>query len=181
MFHSTRQYFAVVSQLILLAGAGVGLAASPASAEQATDETDLSRIGSSVIVAKHSGQCLDVTGASQDNGAAVIQWPCHGGSNQQWSLYNAGDGYYLVTVNHSGQCLDVTGASQDNGAAVIQWPCHGGDNQQWSIVPEGNGYFSFIARHSGQCLDVTGASQDNGAAVIQWPCHGGDNQQWAID
>ena len=38
------------------------------------------------LVDQKSGQYVDVTGASTANGAAVIQWPGHGGTNQQWSL-----------------------------------------------------------------------------------------------
>jgi glucosylceramidase len=36
------------------------------------------------LVASHSGKCLDVYGAGQQNGARVIQWNCHGGPNQRW-------------------------------------------------------------------------------------------------
>ena len=28
--------------------------------------------------------CLDISGASDANGAYLIVWGCHGGSNQQW-------------------------------------------------------------------------------------------------
>jgi arabinan endo-1,5-alpha-L-arabinosidase len=34
----------------------------------------------------HSGQCLEVYGASTANGAAMNQWPCNGGANQQWLI-----------------------------------------------------------------------------------------------
>ncbi|WP_157930561.1 RICIN domain-containing protein, partial [Glycomyces xiaoerkulensis] len=33
-----------------------------------------------------SGLCLDVSGASTDNGALVQLWTCHGGDNQRWNL-----------------------------------------------------------------------------------------------
>jgi len=36
------------------------------------------------VVARHSGKCLDVSGASADNLAPVIQWDCYRGENQQW-------------------------------------------------------------------------------------------------
>ncbi|MCX9073109.1 MAG: RICIN domain-containing protein [Candidatus Methanoperedens sp.] len=38
------------------------------------------------IIAKHSGKCLDVAGESQEPGANVQQWDCHGGNNQLWKL-----------------------------------------------------------------------------------------------
>ena len=39
-----------------------------------------------MIKCKHSGQYLDVSGASKKNGAEIIQWPHHGGPNQRWTL-----------------------------------------------------------------------------------------------
>ncbi|MBK8972123.1 MAG: RICIN domain-containing protein [Hahellaceae bacterium] len=33
---------------------------------------------------KHSGICLDVNGASADNGAKIIQSYCHAGDNQRF-------------------------------------------------------------------------------------------------
>jgi Ricin-type beta-trefoil lectin domain-like len=83
------------------------------------------------VVAAHSDKCLDVSGVSQQKGAAVIQWPCHGGGNQRWRKVDVGGGYFRLVASHSGKCLDVSGASQQNGAAVIQWTCHAGLNQRW--------------------------------------------------
>lgn len=129
------------------------------------------------LSAKHSGKCLDVSGASSNNGAPIIQWDCNGGQNQQWRLVPVGS-YYRIVARHSGKCLDVTGASRVNGAQVIQWDCHGGDNQLWSLVSAGGGYYRITAKHSGKCLDVQGASSSSGTRVIQWDCHGADNQLW---
>lgn len=42
--------------------------------------------GSYRIKSRFSGRCLDVNGASQSNGAQVIQWPCNGGPNQKFRL-----------------------------------------------------------------------------------------------
>ncbi|MCX3060875.1 RICIN domain-containing protein [Streptomyces beihaiensis] len=38
------------------------------------------------ITSRASGECLDVSGASTANGAAVITYSCNGGTNQQWKL-----------------------------------------------------------------------------------------------
>lgn len=128
------------------------------------------------IVAEHSSKCLDVSRASRDNGARVIQWDCHGGTNQQWRFVPVGN-YFKIVARHSSKCLDVHSGSRDNGARVIQWDCHGGDNQLWRLVPAGR-RVKIVAKHSGKCLDVYGASRDNGARIIQWDCHGGSNQLW---
>ena len=37
------------------------------------------------LVARHSGKCLDVNGASTADGAGGIQWSCNGATNQQWT------------------------------------------------------------------------------------------------
>ncbi|MFI6038925.1 RICIN domain-containing protein [Streptomyces sp. NPDC051315] len=37
------------------------------------------------VKSRASGECLDVSGASTANGAAVITWTCSGGTNQQWT------------------------------------------------------------------------------------------------
>jgi uncharacterized repeat protein (TIGR03803 family) len=132
------------------------------------------------IVSRNSGKCLDVYGASTDAGAPVIQWICHGGSNQQWRLEPAGGGAFHLIARHSGQALDVYGALLDDVTPIIQYPLQGGDNQVWTLEPASEGYVSIVARHSGKALDVEYASSDDGARVIQYTPHGGVNQQWYL-
>jgi hypothetical protein len=132
------------------------------------------------FVAIHSRKCLDVNGASLDNGTPLIQWSCHDGDNQLWSVAPGIDGYVQIISRNSGKCLDVNGGSVDDGAAVIQWSCHGGANQQWLIERLDSGFMRITARHSGKCLDVYAASPEDGASVMQWQCHGGENQSWFV-
>ena len=42
------------------------------------------------LLQSFTGQCLDVWGASQSDGAPVTQYPCHGQSNQRWTLTSSG-------------------------------------------------------------------------------------------
>ena len=86
-----------------------------------------------VIIAKHSGKCLDVRGINTDEGANIIQYDYWGGDNQKWKLEPVGDGYYRIIAKHSGKCLDAGGISTDNGAKIIQWDYRGGDNQKWKL------------------------------------------------
>jgi len=132
------------------------------------------------IVSRHSGKCLDVYGASTDDAAAIIQWTCTGGPNQQWRLERVPSGAYRLVARHSGKVLDVYGALIDDLAPAIQYPGHGGDNQLWTLEPVSGGYVRIIARHSSKALDVSGASLDDGASVIQYTPHGGTNQQWLV-
>ena len=132
------------------------------------------------IVSRNSGKCLDVYGASTAAAASVIQWTCHGGTNQQWRLEPAGGGAFRILARHSGQALDVYGALLDDVAPIIQWPAHGGDNQAWTLEPASDGYVRLVVRHSGKAMDVEFASTDDGARVIQYTPHGGANQQWFL-
>jgi hypothetical protein len=131
------------------------------------------------IVNRNSGKCVDVVSASSADGAEIIQWDCHGGTNQQWEARSTGDGHVQLISRHSAKCLDVSGASTANGARVILWPCNGGTNQQWQLRDNGGGYVQIVARHSGRCLDVIGSSTANGTRLQQYDCQGTAAQQWS--
>ena len=133
----------------------------------------------------HSKKCLDVAGASLQNGAEVLQWSCHGGDNQKWfvEIQKPRQSRHLIVAirsKKSGKCLDVYGGQAQNGARVIQWDCHYGDNQLWEIVRVKNSKRLAMLKsvHSGRCLDVSGVSTNDGAKIIIWDCHGGGNQVW---
>ncbi len=130
------------------------------------------------ITSAASNKLVDVWGASQRAGAAVIQWSPTGGANQQWRFEPLGNDVYRIVAVHSGQVLDVFGGSTAPGADVIQWPWNGGTNQQWRLVPLSGGLLQIVSVKSGQALDVHGGSTAEGAKLIQWPWHGGANQQW---
>ncbi|WP_308250199.1 lectin [Sphaerisporangium fuscum] len=116
-----------------------------------------------------SGRCLDVSGASQANGAQAQIWDCNGQANQQWT--STGSGELRVYGN---KCLDVNGAATADGTAVIIWDCNGQNNQKWRINNDG----TITAVGAGKCLDVAAAGTANGTKVQIWTCHGGTNQQW---
>lgn len=147
---------------------------------QATPATGVLANGTYSIKAKHSGKCLDVTGASTADGAALIQWTCHLANNQRWILTSLGDGYYEVQSKHSGKCMNVTDASTANGARLQQLACSRGNQQQWFIEAQSDGNYSMTARHSGKVADVLGVSLNNGAALNQWNWQNGNNQQFTF-
>lgn len=134
-----------------------------------------------LVKAKHSGKCLDVGGGSRNNGANIIQWNCHGGDNQRFRIYDAGNGYWYLQAKHSGKCLDVKGWSNQNGAEIHQWDCHGGDNQKINAAHKGGSEYHMAFKNSGICMDVGGYSQENGARIIQWGCHAGANQRFILE
>jgi Ricin-type beta-trefoil lectin domain-like len=133
------------------------------------------------MIAKHSGRAVDVSGASTDAGAALIQWDWHDQLNQRFRFDALDDGTYRIAAQHSGKVLDVEGASTAAGARIIQWDWHGGDNQRFRLEPLQGGGTRLVAKHSGMVFDIAGASTANGAQLIQWDWNGGDNQQFRLE
>jgi hypothetical protein len=82
------------------------------------------------VIAVHSGLVLDVAGASQDDGAPLVQFPCHGGDNQLFRIEPT-NGDLVFVAAHSGKVLDVAGVSNKSGAPVTQFSRNFQANQQW--------------------------------------------------
>nr|WP_311132540.1 ThuA domain-containing protein [Nonomuraea gerenzanensis] len=115
-----------------------------------------------------SGRCLDVSGASQANGAQAQLWDCNGQANQQWTSTAAGELRVYGT-----KCLDVNGGGTADGTAVIIWTCNGQNNQKWRHNADG----TITAVGANKCLDVGGTA--NGTRARIWTCNGGANQRWS--
>ncbi|WP_307832750.1 PHB depolymerase family esterase [Planomonospora sp. ID91781] len=125
--------------------------------------------GTSAIRNTGSGRCLDVSGASQANGAPVQIYDCHGQANQQWTSTAAGE----LRV-YGGKCLDVNNHGTADGSSVIIWDCNGQNNQQWRFNTDG----SITAVGAGKCLDVPSNTTANGTRLQIWSCNGAANQRW---
>jgi len=39
-----------------------------------------------LLIARHSGKCLDIAGEGLEDGATLHQYRCHGGANQRFYL-----------------------------------------------------------------------------------------------
>jgi uncharacterized protein (DUF1800 family) len=173
-----RQKVFLLLLLTVLCVNGSGGTVQPSG--QLLAQTSAPPPGTYELIARHSTKCLDVDGASTDDGAPLIQWSCHGGLNQRWRLESTGDGYVRLIAMHSGKALDVDGASTSNGAPLIQWTPHNGINQHWQLQAVGGGYYTIAARHSGKVMDVGHALTTDGAPLLQWPANGNLNQQWLL-
>jgi Ricin-type beta-trefoil lectin domain-like len=127
---------------------------------------------------------LDAAGDFNDYGTPVINWPSHGGLNQQWYIeqISATPGgkpaYQISSVRDPHFCLDVSEASQADGALVGLWSCNFQFNQQFFYRENPNKTGSFIARHSGKALTMpfgTGHQmfqyKDVNAAIQQFQFH----------
>lgn len=133
------------------------------------------------LVNVRSGHSLDVFGRSTDDGAAAIQWPASGATNQQWVMADQGDGWVSIGSAASQKVLDVESGSTADGARVIQWSSTGDANQLWRVDDAGRGRVKIVSRHSGKLLSVAGSSTDGGAAT-EIRADGGDDpgQLWLV-
>jgi hypothetical protein len=114
-------------------------------------------------------RCLDVSSASQANGAQVIIWDCNGNGNERWANTAATELRIYDT-----KCLDVLNQATIPGSAVGIWDCNGGTNQKWTLNPNG----TIVGGQSGLCLAPSGDGTANGTAAVIATCAGA-NQQWA--
>jgi hypothetical protein len=110
-----------------------------------------------------SGRCLDVPGASTDNGKQVELYDCNGGTNQEWNYTSARE----LRV-YGNKCLAASGT-----AAVIT-DCTGQADQQWTVTAGG----TITGVGSGLCLDAANGGTANGTLSILYACNGGANQKW---
>ncbi len=79
----------------------------------------------------------DVINFSLDNNANVQQWDDTKGTNQQWYLEYAEDGWFYIRNRQSAKCLMVSNSSTSSGASIVQWDKTGVTSQQWRFVPVG--------------------------------------------
>jgi hypothetical protein len=96
------------------------------------------------VVDELSGRCLDVSGASTSDDAAVIQYTSGGQTNQRFTLravtaLGSIQDFHLVAF-HSGKCVDVNQVSTSPGALIHQWTCDPASalstkkNQIWRLL-----------------------------------------------
>jgi arabinan endo-1,5-alpha-L-arabinosidase len=172
----------LVAATTLLSGCGE---AGPVSEEKAAGSTSQAltpaRGGMAfALVARHSGQCLDVDSGSLADGANVRQWSCNGLTAQSFRFETLNDGYfYLINVN-SGKALEVAGGLTGDGANVDQGTKTSASYQQFQLQPTTDGWYKITARHSGKALKVAGCSTTTGANVEQNTFAGLQCQEWRL-
>ena len=121
------------------------------------------------------GLCVDVSGASTANNAAIDQWGCKssGQSNQEFQFNPVSGGYGELQNQNSGLDINVSGASTALQAPIIQWTQDGAANALWLPIQLSDGSWQFQNKNSGLCLDVTYGSGTAGQQLDQWTCKSG--------
>ncbi|AKJ27595.1 RICIN domain-containing protein [Caldimonas brevitalea] len=150
-----------------------GLLSSGASAGQVLQ-------GYAPVAATHSAKCLRILDDATSEDSRVVQSPCEGSPQDQWTLEHFEDGFYRVVLRATGQCLSVYRESGARGAALVQSRCRNRGHQLWKLLPQ-NGGVRLRARHSGQCADVLRGTRWDETPLIQWPCGSQPNQVFMFD
>ncbi|MFF7994294.1 ThuA domain-containing protein [Kitasatospora xanthocidica] len=136
--------------------------------------------GTYTVTNAASGQAVDATSASVEDGAEVVQNAPNGSAFQRWQLSDAGNGAFTLTAA-GGKCLDVPGDKVvTDGALLQQWSCWGGDNQSWRVEPSGPGTYRLVSVAGGKCLDVPGAATADGVRLDQAACDDSTGRQWKL-
>jgi hypothetical protein len=132
------------------------------------------------LIAKHSGLCLDVAGASMSDGAKINQYPCGGGWNQGFVINPAGDGRYQIVNLQSKKCLEIPAGSVGVlGAQLQQSNCvPNASNQTWYIDDAGGDALALRSLANNNCIDIQGVALGANVPATTYTCSGGANQMF---
>jgi CubicO group peptidase (beta-lactamase class C family) len=104
------------------------------------------------FVARHSGKCVEVPGASTVDGVQLEQHTCNGTAAQSFRLAAipasshgasgiTNHGSYKVVSKNSGKCVEAAAAGATNGTVVQQSTCSETKAQVWRLVAADSGYY----------------------------------------
>jgi hypothetical protein len=128
------------------------------------------------INAKISDKSLGILAQSLADNAKVQQFTPTTGTDQQWVLTVAADGYYLIKNVNSGKYLDVENQSVTAGANIVQNTANGLNSQLWFVFIQPNGLAKITNKSSGFCVEISGSSTAIGAQLVQNTFSGATNQ-----
>ena len=76
---------------------------------------------------------FDIHNVSKDNGAELKIYDYVSGTNQQFILYDKGDGWFQIIDRNSGKPIEVPESSTNNGEWVKIFDNNGSNTQQWAL------------------------------------------------
>ncbi|KXZ43058.1 hypothetical protein GPECTOR_105g112 [Gonium pectorale] len=114
--------------------------------------------------------CFDV--GSNALNSEVVQWTCHGGTNQRYNLESTAGGWWKVRSTN-GFCLGFQNAGTVNGTRVLLKTCATADDQLFNFTAVAGGGYTIQPKHApGMCVDVENADGNNGRRIQLWQCAG---------
>jgi chitodextrinase len=109
-----------------------------------------------------TGRVADVYRGSTAAGTPVIQYPAHGGANQQWVFTDTGGGTYAIRSVGTGLCLDA----RDPRGRISQQGCDAAAaSQRWTATASGSGFRLSPASAPTQVLGLSSTTID-GARIL---------------
>lgn len=139
----------------------------------------------STAVVEHDSRCMDVSGAATGDNVNMIQWNCHGGTNQSFTFTPvAGVANTYTIATFAGKCVTVSGSSTADNAAIVQSTCNGTTSQQFRLVSATTSgldrTFNLQAVVSSKCIATSAASTTNGAQLVQIGCTAAPERVWQV-
>lgn len=137
------------------------------------------------ITSRDGSVVIAVNGGSTESGAVLIEWENNGGTDQQWSLEDPGDGYYYLVNSKSG--LLATAENTDENSRLIQKEQTEGDtNQLWQLEESNeDGYYLIINAETGYAISRGPSEWINGwelnPFVMAEKNADDDNQLWSLE
>jgi pectinesterase len=131
-----------------------------------------------------SGKCIDVTGASADNSALLIQTACSSTvTSQQWKA--AGSGQFTLANVNSTRCIDVPSASTVSGTQLQQYGCGDGTkvNQLWTFTASTAAAGKYLVKSvvSGLCISDKDGSTAGNNPIVEETCSDIAGMQWSFN
>jgi rhamnogalacturonan endolyase len=135
------------------------------------------------VASGSSGKCADVTGASADNAAPLIQTACTTAlTNQQWTAVGRANSQFNLTNGNSGRCIDVPGAGTTSGLQLQQYGCGDGTktNQLWTFAASTATPGKFLVKSvaTGLCISNKDGSTAGNNPIVQETCSDVARMQW---
>jgi hypothetical protein len=132
---------------------------------------------------RHSGQCLNIEGATSANGARIIQYPCVGAWNENWQFMPYWGSWSVQNPSSFG-CVTLKGGSTAALTPLDQYWCSWNpypDNQSFNFFVQTGRFFLIYSPKAQQCWDVPGASLAASTQVDIYPCvPSAYNHQWEL-
>lgn len=148
------------------------------------------RIKSAINIAG-SGKCIDVASGQTVAGTPIVQFGCHNGSNQRFSIEQITfGGQHIIKSNlNPNMCVGTPNNVYANSYELLRLvPCRvSGDvplGVRW-YLDDINGKTRFRAispswDRQSTCIDVASGSSSDSLWMQLYYCHTGGNQQWNI-
>nr|BFE60553.1 hypothetical protein GCM10020063_050790 [Dactylosporangium thailandense] len=138
------------------------------------------------LAAGASGKCVDVTGASMDNSAPLVQVACNtAAADQQWKAVAQANGQFNLSNVGSGRCIDVPSSSTTPGTQLQQYGCGDGTktNQLWTFTASTAAAGKYLVKSvaTGLCVSDKDGSTAGNNPIVEETCSDIARMQWSFN